>query len=139
MKISNFSRIKKEDFAEEDRQVADRIGGSINPFTQEVYTLTNKNITIADNLYQEIITLEITTSVSNSMIPKVTSRFKNNLRTIIKGISVINVENLTNSSTYPTGAVQVFFSENNNIVTINRVTSLQSDNKYRLTLLTYGG
>jgi len=139
MKLSGFKRINKEDFTEEDKAVAERVGYSINNFAQEVSTLVNKNITISDNLFQELITIEITPSVSNAAIPNTTIKFKNSLKNAIKGISVINVENLTNTTTYPTGAVQIFFSENNNIITVNRITSLLSSNKYRITLLTYGG
>ena len=139
MKLSNFKRINKEDFTEEERPLIERLGGSINNFAQELFNLFNKNITIQDNLLQELKVLEVIPNIADATIPSIPLKFRNELKNAIKGINVINVENLTNSNVFPLSAVQVMFSEDNKIVTINKVTGLQVNNKYRLTLLTYGG
>lgn len=139
MKLSNFKRIVKENFSEDERPLIEKMGYSINIFAEEVFNLFSKNITIEDNMLQEIKTVEVQVLDSNNMIPKNTLQFKNNLRNALKGVLVINVENLTNSSIFPTGPVQVFFTEANNIVTVNRITGLQNEYKYRIKLLTIGG
>lgn len=138
MKLSKFKRIIAEDFAKEYFDLVNRLGYSINGAMQEFFNITNKNLTIEDNLFQEIKTITITMS-STSMVPSELTQFRNGLRTPIKGISVIAANNLTNTSSYPTGAVQMFFSENNNIVTINRISGLEINNKYRFNIITYGG
>lgn len=139
MKVNNYKRIVKEDFEEENRGLIERLGYSINSVMEQLVNLLNKNITVEDNLQQEIKTIEITTSVNSPTTPKESTKFKNNLTNTIKGVLVISVENLTNTNSIPTSAVQVFFSENSKIVTVSGVTGLTANNKYRIKLLTIGG
>lgn len=137
MKAESFRRLSKEEVEPEHRNLIERIGFSINTFAQNVIAIFNKNITIKDNLYQELKSIDV--EVTSAGIPKFTTQFKNGLFTKIEGIQVIQVLNLTSTSTYPTSGVLISFSEENSLVTIKHITGLQTGYKYRIKFVTIGG
>jgi len=139
MKLASFKRLVKEDFSKEMHDTIDRIGYSVNNFCQQLITFSNKNITIADNLFQEIKQITLTTSQTDALLLNQVTQFKNGLTSSIKGISVIRVENLTNTTVYPSSSCQINFTESANVVTIRSVTGLEKATKYQITLITYGG
>lgn len=135
-KLSSFRKIKKEDVAEEYKALIEAIGYSINSFADEVISGFNRRLTIKENLTQDIVSIEVT--VNSSGIPITESKFKNTIGKSLQGIKVIKAENLTNTSTYPTTAPFISFTQNGELVTINHISGLQSGNKYRLTINTIG-
>ena len=137
MKLQSFKRLIKEEVEEQFRPLIDRVGYSINPFAQDVLIALNKNLTIADNLLQQIKQVEVTVDTTGT--PKTTSQFKSDLPQNIIGMNVIKVENLTNTSVYPTGHPFISFDQSSGVITIKNITGLVADNKYRLTINTIGG
>lgn len=133
-KLSGFKRLNKEDVAEEDRSLIDAIGFSVNNFAQEVLNAFNKRLTIKDNLAQDIV--YITLTVGANGVPKAETKFKNILNSQVIGIKVIRAENLTSAGSYINSAPFVTFSQNGNIITINHISGLIAENKYRLTINT---
>lgn len=134
--IQSFKRINQEDFEEKDRALADSIGGSVNVFAQEVIDAFNKNISVDDNLKMEYKDLDV--SVDASGVPTQKLQFKTSITGKIRGIVVIKVDNLTTPTSYATSTPFVSFSQKDTLLTVNNITSLLINNKYRLTLLSMG-
>jgi hypothetical protein len=133
VKIQSYKRIIKESFSKDDRQVAGLIGDSINVFAEEVLNALNKKITVDDNLNMEYKEVDVTVTAAG--IPINTLQYKISLQGRIRGVVVVKAENLTTTGVYPTGAPFITFSINNDIITVNHITGLIANNKYRLTLL----
>lgn len=135
MQINRPKRILVEDFSDENKEVAEKIGYVINNFNEEIYNLVSGNLDV-DNLRQKIVSINVTVNASG--IPTQRTQFRTGLGNQINGIQCIRAENLTNSTTYPTSAPFITFTINNEIVTISHVTGLNTNNKYKLTLLLIG-
>jgi hypothetical protein len=136
MKLQGFKRIVKENFPSEYHSLIEAIAGSVNDFSDDVANAFNKRITVEDNLNMEYKQIEL--SVTDTGKPVNKTEFKISLVTPVKGLSVIRVDNLTNSSTYPTNTPFITYSSNNNIITVNHITGLLPNNKYRIVLLALG-
>jgi hypothetical protein len=135
MKISGFKRIKKEDFDQEQQQLIDKIAYSINPFAEEVIRALSGNIN-QDNLNEKLKSIDITTDSSG--IPTAEVQFKNPLTSRIEGLQVIKAENISNTTAYPSGGIFITYTESNNIVTVQHVTGLPANIKFRLKLKVIG-
>jgi hypothetical protein len=134
-KISGFKRIIKEDFSEENQEIADKVGYSVNSFADEIIKALNGNLN-EDNLVDKSKSLTVT--VDGSGTPKEKLIFKTGLIKKAEGLLVIRAENLTNPNVYPTSAPFLSFSENNGLITVNNITGLQADYKYRLKIKIIG-
>lgn len=129
-KINNIKRIIKEDFPEDQQELIDKLSYSLNPFMEQVSNAFNKGIN-NDNLSREFIQVTVENTAGELKIP---TQFKTNLKGRIQGFHILNVENLTNTTTYPTAAPWISWTISGNIITIKKVTGIQDDNKYRFTL-----
>jgi hypothetical protein len=130
MKLQSV-RIKTNDFPEDQKELADILGGILNPFVDKLVQGFNKNFTVEDNLPFEFKTIDIQvdatgTPLNNQLVNTSLSNFKGYLC-----INVLNINNLT----LPSTAVSLFTQANGNFVTINKITGLPSDGVYRLVLL----
>lgn len=130
-KLNAPKRLIKEDFDEEYQGLIDKIAFSLNSFYDEVTNAFNKNINI-DNLTREIITIDVENNSSG--ILKVPSQFKTNLTARIRGINIIKADNVSNPAIDPVEAPWISWTINTNIITVRKVTGIQADNKYQLTL-----
>jgi len=137
-KIEGYKRVQKESVPEEQRAIVDAFGNSINPLAEQVVNAFNGNITTGDNLNREYKQVDV--EVLSSGNPKNTTEFQlSKLSSIqITGISVIKAENLTSSTTYPTGCPFISYTQNGRVITIKNITGLPASNKYRLTLEIHG-
>lgn len=128
--LNNLKRIVTEDFEEKDQDLVAKIGYIINPAIEQISSAFNKNITF-DNLSRETIQITVENSSGNLKIP---IQFKTNLNGRIQGLQCIRADNLINTNVYPTSAPFISWSINANIITIKKITGIQDDNKYRLTV-----
>lgn len=87
MKLQSV-RIKTNDFPEDQKELADTLGGILNPFIDKLVIGFNKNFTVDDNLPFEFKVLD--TRVDESGIPQINQRLTTNLRNL-KGYICINV------------------------------------------------
>lgn len=136
MKLSGFKRILTDDIPAEYKQLAEKIAYAINPFAEETINAINGKLSIGDNLNQRY--KEVTIELDSNGEPTQSVGFKSELVTRCKGISVENVENITNVNTYPTAAPFVTFSESNGIINIKHITGLQTANRWKIRLLYKG-
>lgn len=128
--ISNLKRIIKEDFPQEYAELIDKISFVINPAFEQIASAFNKNINI-DNLSREIIQFTIE---NTSGSPKIPVQFKVGLTGRIIGLNCIRAENLSSIGTYPTQAPFVSWTINGSLITVKKVTGIQDEMKYRLTM-----
>lgn len=135
MKFENPKRLIKEDVEEDDRPLVEKIGYVINPSFEQLSKILDKNITIEDNLNQSKKQILVTVNSSGTPISNV--QFKTDIRGNCFGIDVIKAENQTNRTTYPTSCPFLSWTEQNGVITINNITGLQVNNKYKLNLIIY--
>ena len=130
MKLQSV-RIKTNDFPEEQKELADTLGGILNPFIDKLVIGFNKNFTVDDNLPFEFKNLDI--EVDASGIP-INNNILSTRLTNLKGYLCVNVQNINNLP-LPSTAVSLFTTTVANTVTINKITGLPSGGVYRLILL----
>lgn len=128
-KIQSFKRLIKEDVEEQYRPLIEKIGFSVNNFADEVVNTINGNLT-TDNLGEKIKDVVVTVNATGS--PITATSFKTDLSGVVQGMWVVKAENVTNKATYPTSQPFITWSENNNVITVNNISGLQANNKYKL-------
>jgi hypothetical protein len=129
MKLQSV-RIKTNDFPKEQKELADTLGGILNPFIDKLVIGFNKNFTVDDNLPFEFKTLDM--EVDSSNVPKINGIINSGLLNC-KGYLCVNVLDIGGG--LPSGAVTLFVTTKTNVVTINKIIGLDPDVKYRLILM----
>lgn len=130
MKLQSV-RIKTNDFPEEQKELADTLGGILNPFIDKLVIGFNKNFTVDDNLPFEFKTLD--TQVNGAGIPQINGILNTGLKNC-KGYICINVLDINNLG-LPTTGISLYTTTAGNTVTINKITGLPSVGIYRLILM----
>jgi hypothetical protein len=129
MKLQSV-RIKTNDFPKEQKELADALGGILNPFIDKLVIGFNKNFTVDDNLPFEFKTIDVENDalgdLKNSVI--INTGLLN-----CKGYICVNVLDIGGG--LPSQSVSVFSTTKANFVTINKITGLLPDVKYRLVLM----
>lgn len=137
MKFSNVKRIIVEDFPKEDQETVSKLGFTINNVFEQLVQIFTKNLTIKDNLNEDLI--PVTVSVNASGIPQAETLFKYLLKGKCAGIQVINASNQTAPAIYPTSQPFINFEQiTTTTIKINHISGLQANNKYNLTLRVTG-
>lgn len=134
MKIPIFKRLAVEDFPQEFRSLVDKIAFSYNSSMEQLNTALSGNIDF-DNLNQAVVTFKV--SVNGSGVPLEKIQLSSPLKSSVKGITCINVENLTDTSLL-LGSPFVSFTRNSGILTINQITGLQPNKQYNVTVILIG-
>jgi hypothetical protein len=131
MKLQSV-RIKPADFPEDQKEMADTLGGILNPFIDKLIIGFNKNFTVDDNLPFEFRTLDI--RVNASGVPQLNQKITTNLKNL-KGYICINASNLDNTGIYPSSTPFLSIDIIGNTSTIRHIAGLPANTNYRLTLL----
>lgn len=128
--IDTVKRITVEEFKDEDREVAERIGNVYNYFAEQVTNAINGNLDF-ENMNRAI--LEIETIVDTNGNPLQLTRF--NTQVGLKGTQVLRAVNTTNAANYVTGQPFISFtSEGTGSYTINNIKGLNPGENYRLVI-----
>ena len=125
------SPVRVEDFDKDDREIAEKIAGIFNGFSDDVYRQVNGNLTF-ENLDRQLVTLEVRIDGDGKVLNK--PQIKLTLVSRISGVKVINARNLESSTTYPTSCPFVSYEVGEKLITIRNVTGLQNNSRYELTL-----
>jgi hypothetical protein len=131
MKLQSV-RIKTNDFPEDQKELADTLGGILNPFIDKLVIGFNKNFTVDDNLPFEFKSLDIEVDVLG--VPIKNNTLTTNLKNI-KGYICINVIDINNTNTYPTATPFLSTEISGNTINIRHISGLPSGATYRLVLL----
>lgn len=134
MKIPSQKKIVKSEFDEESQELVEQLGIIIDYNFERVFNALNKNLSLGDNLSSFVKDLDIT--VDSNGLPITPVKVKSDLIPARPaGTLILSARNLTNTTTYPSGAPFISFSEFNGLVSIEHVTGLQANNKYKLTVV----
>lgn len=110
MKLQSV-RIKTNDFPEDQKELADSLGGILNPFIDKLVIGFNKNFTVDDNLPFEFKILD--TRVNESGTPEINGTLTTSLKNL-KGYICINVI----MQDYGTSSVGEFLTDENSDILI---------------------
>lgn len=128
-------RIQKEDFEEKMQETIDKLALSLNNFMDQTKSALDGNLDF-NNFNQQIVTVAVTVDANGK--PLITTKFKSTLSTKVIGTQCISAVNTTNPTVYPTSSPFISYTQNADLVTILNVSGLQANNKYTLTLISYG-
>jgi len=129
-KLPSFKRLYEQDFPEDQQSLVQQLAVTINSGFEVLYEQLNGKLVLNENL--AAYTKEITVTVGTTGLPIGKTSIKKTSTDRIQGISVIRVDNLTNSSTYPSTAVFISFTETTDSIIINHITGLVAGNLYRI-------
>lgn len=135
MQLPSFRRLFSSDFPTQFKALVDTLGVSLNNGIEVLYQALNNGLTLEDNINCTI--KPITLSVDASGNPTGKSAILLNTTNKVDGCVVLNAINKTNSSTFPSGAVYVSWSQTGNQLNINNVNGLQPNQSYTLTVVAF--
>lgn len=130
-KIEIPSKIRAENFKEEDRPVVSGIGAIYNQFVDQIYFLLNGNIDF-ENLNRQLVTVSIAMDSTNKVINSPSVKF--DLRSKIQGVSCVKAQCLNNPLLYPSSTPFISFNINGSSIVITNITGLQANSQWNLTL-----
>jgi hypothetical protein len=130
-----ITRIRSEDFPEEDRPLVSKLAAAMNGFMDEViFNLTGK--LDFQNLNQQVVTFTVSTDATGLAINPPSIR--STLASRVVGIVPISVSNTLNPTNYPTSCPLISFTTNSNIVKILAITGLGNSQSYSFTVILIG-
>ena len=127
-----LKRLIKEDFDQKDQELIGKVGSILNPALEAITNTLNKGLNLVD-LNTQI--KDVSVEVNANGLPKSITSFKSDLKGKCSGLVVINAQNLTNTSTYPTTTPFISFGLDGDQIIINHISGLQANNKYTLKVL----
>lgn len=128
--LPDTRRLNREDFQDAPNWI-DPMLTVINAFMDSVYNIMNRNISLTQNLNIQIATINVETDSNGDIKPV---KLKTTIRGRVAGVTVIRVISTDTSSISPF----VSFTQNENILTISNIASLNSNQKYKIILLVIG-
>lgn len=125
-------KIKSNDFPKEHGELANALGGILNPFFDKVVIGFNKNLTIEENLPFELKSINI--KVNSSGTPYSNNTIQTGLNNF-KGFICINLTDVNGTGTYPSGTPFIICDVSGSTITIRKVVGLPAEVTYKLVLL----
>lgn len=129
-KLTGGKRLTIEDFSNDDQYIIKKLAFVLNPFMEQVLSAFQKNITINDNLAQELRTMTVEVDADGKITN--TAIFKTTLGKIT-GLSVLRARE-KDGTAFPTSAPFVSFVQQADKVTLQHVTGLPAATKFDITL-----
>jgi len=137
MRLPGLKRLEKQNFKDEDQDLIETLAFTINNDLDPLYEALNRKLSLKDNLFCTV--KDVIIIVDANGIPKNSASFQlDNVNMRVLGCNVLKVINQTISTSYPTSSPFISFGQNSNIVNINHITGLQSDQQYLITVVAYG-
>lgn len=136
MKLPSFRRLNKQDFSKENQELIEKLAGNLNIGIETLYDVLNKRLNLDDNFLASVRTFQVQTN--NNGIPVNSTSFNIDKIGTIKGLSVLNVINLTNPNVYPTSGVTISFEQRTQNILIKHITGLPVGNLFSITVVAFG-
>jgi hypothetical protein len=128
----SIQRFYSDDYKEAPTWFKSTFLNTLNLFVFPVYNAVNKNLTVADNLNQGYETITIT---GNSTPTNNVASFLNPIQGDPTGVTVVNVQVIdTPTPTFPSAAIQAFFTFDGTSINIGSITGLSNGVNYQITL-----
>jgi hypothetical protein len=138
VKLPSFRRIFTQDFSEDYKDLIEKLSTTLNNGIEILYNLGNKNITLSDNISCTVKDIQLI--VDSSGTPKNTTSFildeTVKTRQVI-GVTVLDVQNLTNSANLPSSQPFVSWTQSSGNVIINKIKGLPAGDNFRIRLVAY--
>jgi len=134
MKINNTTQIRADDFADDDKRVAARLGEILNPFMQQVVELSDGRVDF-ENRVENIV--QVTFTVDSSGIPVLNNKL-NTGKASVRGFQVIDARSTQNTAI--TADSQPFISYTpigTGVVQVNKISGLPASSEMLLTIIVY--
>jgi hypothetical protein len=129
-KIDTVKRITTDEFPEEGREVAERIGNIYNYFAEQVTNVINGNID-SENTGRPVITLTVLVDATGNPIQKI--QFVN--KTGLRGIDVIRAVNNVNRVNFVDSHPFIsYVSQGDGTYTIENIKGLRANEEYTLVM-----
>ena len=135
MRLPNFKRLMKQDYAEQFQDFVETLSSSLNYGIEVLYSALNNNLTLKDNLACTIAEFNVTVGATGAPTATTSFTLSNNLR--VEGIVVLAVTNNVNAATYPPSAVFINFTSQSDSVIINNITGLTSGISYKIKVVAF--
>lgn len=135
MKLPNYKRIITSDFEEEDQEMIEQLGRSVNDAFNQVYFTLNGRVDLANNLFCTVRVVDVVVDSTGAPVSRTTVSL-NNTQPVI-GCIVLQAVNQTNSNIYPTGAPFISFTQLDQALLINNITGLQPNMRYTLRIVAF--
>lgn len=136
MRIPSFKRLVKNDFDEKDKPFVEKFSFFFNNSIETLFSVLNRNVSLKDNILG--VVKDITVTVDATGKPTNSTSFSLDISNKIIGLNVLRVDNLTNSTGYPSGGVFVSWTQDGKNVFINHITGLVASNSYSIRVIAYG-
>lgn len=130
-KIQTPRKIRTEDFNQDEQGIVSKIGDIYNSFVDDIYNALNGRLD-NNNLNRQSVDINVIINNTGALISQ--PQIKTTILGKVRGVIVLNANNLTNPGTYPTTAPFVSWTINANILTILNVSGLQNNSEYKLSL-----
>jgi len=134
-KLKSYKRIITSDFQEEDQEMIEQLGGTLNDSFNEIYSAINGRISLVDNIYCTVRVVDVTLDANGFPVSRTTFSL-NNIQPVI-GCTVIQALNQTNSAIYPTSAPFISYTQLDQSLVINHITGLQPNMRYTLRIVAF--
>lgn len=133
MKLPSFRRINEQDYKPEYQELIQQLSTSLNYGIEVLYQLLNGKLTIKDNLASTVKELDV--QLTSAGKPTTNISIKKTTSERIEGLMVVRVQNLSNSSTYPTSGVTISYTETVDSIIINHITGLAANDQWRINVI----
>jgi hypothetical protein len=128
----SIQRFYADDYKEAPSWFKGRFLATLNLFVFPTYNALNKNLTVNENLNEDYAFINVTGS---STPTNNTASFLNPIEGDPTGVTVVNVQITgTPTQTYPSAAVQVFWTFDGTSIQIGTITGLADNVTYQITL-----
>lgn len=134
-KLKSYKRIITSDYKDEDQQLVEQLGGSVNDGFNDVYFVLNGRVELSNNVYCSVRLVDVIVDANG--IPTSRTTVSLNSTQAVIGCHVMMAINQTNSAVYPTGAPFISYTQVNQALLINHITGLQPDMRYTLRIVAF--
>lgn len=135
MKLPNFRRLFKTDFAKEFQELIDQLSVSINIGIETLYEALNKRLTFRDNFSCTVRDLTVTVDASGK--PKNNLVFQMDVSGRVDGLIVLYALNNTNATRYVDSGIHISWVQTQNGININNIKGLYPDDEYTLRIVAF--
>lgn len=128
----SIQRFYSDDYKEAPDWFKKTFLNTLNLFVFPTYNALDKNLTVDENLNQGYVSISVTGSATPT---NNTVSFLNPIEGTPTGVTVVNVQ-ITGTPTpsYPTSAIQVFWSFDGSSIQVGAITGLANSTTYDITL-----
>lgn len=135
MKLQNFKRVYKTDYKAEFQELIEQLSITINNGFEALYNLTNNNISLKDNISCTLKSIQLTVDTNGTPLAQLILSLSK--KTKVQGLTILKIDNLTNTTSYTTSGVNISFSIIDSGIRFDNVKGLIANNNYQINLVIF--